>query len=125
MPKGVKTNPNPSPETRFGGPRGNTPGVTSEQREAQIRNAWIVTDIHTKALERLNARLNDDAAVDAFLDKINLNNLLKDAADRGYGTPTASVNVNNPDGNLKPEPIGEWVQEVLEAIHAKPAASRD
>jgi hypothetical protein len=105
-------------ETRFGGPRGNTPGMTSEQREAQIRNAWIVTDIHTRALERLKARLDDDAAVDAFLDKVNLNGLLKDAADRGFGTPKASVDVttNGKDmpgridlNQLSPEALAELV----------------
>lgn len=99
--KNPKGNPNPSPETRFGGPRGNTPGVTSEQREAQIRNAWIVTEIQTRSLERLKARLADDAAVDAFLDKLNLNSLMKDVADRGFGTPQASVDVTTNGKDVK------------------------
>jgi hypothetical protein len=120
MPKGVKTNLNPSPETRFGGPRGNTPGVTSEQREAQIRNAWIVTDIHTRSLERLKARLEDDAAVDEFLGMINLNSLLKDAADRGFGTPKASVDVTNSDGSLKQEAamVADLVTNALTKFYA-------
>jgi hypothetical protein len=121
MPRGSpKGNPNPSPETRFGGPRGNAPGVTSEQREAQIRNAWIVTDIHTRSLERLKARLEDDAAVDAFLGMINLNSLLKDAADRGFGTPKASVDVTNSDGSLKQEAamVADLVTDALTKFYA-------
>jgi len=115
-------NPNPSPSTRFGAPGGNTPGRTTEQREAEIRNAWIATKIRAQMLEAVAARLEDNPA--AALDRIDpaTLKLIKDAEDRGLGTPKASVDLNNPDGNLKPAPVGEMVQELLEAIHAKPDA---
>jgi hypothetical protein len=80
-------------ETRFGGPRGNVPGKTSEQRQAEMLNAWISTDIRTKLLIHLNARLDDPAHLDAVLDKMNINSLLKDTEDRGLGAAKASVDV--------------------------------
>lgn len=99
MPRG---NPNPSPETRFGGPRGNTPGATSEQRDAEIRNAWLATDARTKVLQRLNARLDDPAVVDAILDRLNINALLKDSEDRGLGAPKSSVDVTTNGKDVTP-----------------------
>jgi hypothetical protein len=115
MPRG---NPNPSPETRYGGPRGNVGRKTTEQREAEIRNAWIATDIRTKVLDRLNARLADPAQIDAVLDKMNINSLLKDTEDRGLGAAKASVDVttNGKDmpgridlNQLSPEALAELV----------------
>lgn len=109
-------------ETRFGGPRGNIPGKTTEQREVEIRNAWIATKVRAQLLEALaNSIDGNPAAALERIDPATLK-LIKDAEDRGLGTPKASVDVNNPDGNLKPAPVGELVQELLEAIHAKPDA---
>jgi hypothetical protein len=115
MPRG---NPNPSPETRYGGPRGNAPRKTTEQREAEIRNAWIATDIRSRFLERLHARFADDAMVDAALDKLNINALLKDTEDRGLGSAKASLDMTTngkdlPGGidlnQLSPEALAELV----------------
>lgn len=120
MPKG---NPNPSPRTRFKpGQVGNPGGKPSEQRQAEIRNAWIATDARTKFLERLNARLDDPAVVDAILDRININALLKDAEDRGLGAPKASVDLTNSDGSLKSRQE-DAVLEALSQIHGKPPAT--
>jgi hypothetical protein len=114
--------PGANAETRFGGPRGNIPGKTSEQREAEIRNAWLATKIRAQMLEAVATMVDGNPA--AALERIDpaTLKLLKDAEDRGLGTPKASVDVNNPDGNLKPAPVGEMVQELLAAIHAKPDA---
>jgi hypothetical protein len=115
MPRG---NPNPSPETRYGGPRGNVGRKTTEQREAEIRNAWIATDIRTKVLDRLNARLTDPAQIDTVLDKLNINSLLKDTEDRGLGAAKAShdITTNGKDlprgldlNQLSPEALAELV----------------
>lgn len=99
MPRG---NPNPSPSTRFGAPGGPLPGKTSEQREAEIRNAWIATEARTKVLQRLNARLDDPAVIDAIIDRININALLKDSEDRGLGAPKASVDVTTNGKDVTP-----------------------
>jgi hypothetical protein len=105
-------------ETRFGGPRGNTPGKTSEQRQAEMLNAWIATDSRTKILRRLYSRLDDPAEIDAILDKLNINALLKDTEDRGLGSAKASFDMttNGKDlpgaidlNQLSPEALAELV----------------
>lgn len=119
-------NKNPSPETRFGGPRANPSNQTSEQRQAALRNAWLATDIRTRFLERLKARLEDDAAVDAAIEKMNLNSLLKDAEDRGLGTPKASVDVTT-NGKDMPGSIdlsGLPSETLEQLIAARDAASK-
>lgn len=113
-----KGNPNPSPATRFGaGQKGNPIGMTSEQRQAEIRNAWIATNIRTRLLEKLKARLEDEAAVNAALEKLNINALLKDSEDRGLGAPKAAVDLTNSDGSLKPEPVAALVHDALTKLH--------
>lgn len=115
MPRG---NPNPSPETRFGGPRGNIPGATSEQRQMEIRNAWLATKIQAQMLEAVAASVeNDPAASLARIDPATLK-LIKDAQDRGLGAPKASVDVTNADGTLQRAPIQELVVAALTKIHA-------
>ncbi len=134
MPKGRATNRNPSPATRFGaGVSGNPIGKTSEQRQAEIRNAWLATKIRGQFLEALETILDAPTSAEAMA---NLEiaatrmrtlgpdtlRLLKDSEDRGLGTPTGSVAISNPDGSLRPEPVKETVKELLQAIHAKPDA---
>ena len=122
--KGKVTNRNPSPETRIGAERGPLPGKTSEQRQAEIINAQLSTQIQTRFLSRLMSRLEDegtvDEAINAALDKLNLNGLLKDAADRGFGTPKASVDLTNSDGNFKQEAamVAELVTDALTRFYA-------
>lgn len=118
MPRG---NPNPSPSTRFGTGNGPSPGKTSEQRKAEIRNAEIATKIRTRLLEAVNAALQDDTSTDNALARIEANilKLIKDSEDRGLGQPKASVDLSNQDGTLKPEPIQEAVLAALAAKHAK------
>lgn len=99
MPKGNK---NPSPRTRFGAPDGPLPGKTPEQRQTEIRNAWIATEARAKFLQRLNTRIDDPAVIDAILDRININALLKDSEDRGLGAPQASVDVTTNGKDVKP-----------------------
>lgn len=121
--KGVATNRNPSPATRFGaGVSGNPIGKTSEQRATEIRNAWIATQIQGQMLEELADVIAErKGAALARIDTPTLK-LIKDAQDRGLGTPQASVSISNPDGSLKPEPVAGMVKELLQAIHAKPDA---
>jgi len=123
VPKGRATNRNPSPATRFGaGVSGNPIGKTSEQRSAEIRNAWIATQIQGQMLEELaDVIAKRKGAAIARIDTPTLK-LIKDAQDRGLGTPKASVDLTNSDGTLSPQPTQELAETILSAIHAKPDA---
>lgn len=94
MPKGRATNRNPSPATRFGaGVSGNPIGKTSEQRQAEIRNAWLATKIQEKMLEAVAAMIDSNPA--AAIERIDppTLKLVKDAQDRGLGTPQGAVDI--------------------------------
>ena len=68
-------------------------------------------------LEAVAATLeNDPAAALARIEPSTLK-LLKDAQDRGLGTPQASVDVSNKDGTLQRAPIQELVVAALTKIH--------
>jgi hypothetical protein len=111
-------NPNPSPATRFGaGVSGNPIGKTSEQRQIEIRNAWLATTIQAQMLEAVAATLQNDPA--AALSRIEPSTLklLKDAQDRGLGTAKASVDVTNSDGSLTPEARQSVLLEILAKRH--------
>lgn len=111
----VKTgvgNPNPSVNTRFGAPNGNKPGCTSETRRLAIASAERAARIQETLLTIMEEQLAEMVKVDAtaannaailkeFLKPANLA-LFKQVQDRGLGTPTQSIDLNNPDGNLAP-----------------------
>lgn len=120
MPRG---NPNPSPETRFKpGKIANPKGRTSEQRQAEVRNAWLATDIRTKLLERLQASLEDEAVLAEAVNNIDLLKLLKDAEERGLGSPKANLDLSNSDGTLQRVPTRDAVLAALAKKHdGKPA----
>jgi hypothetical protein len=117
LPKGV-TNRNPSPATRFKpGQSGNPRGKTSEQRQIEISNAWLATQIQARMLHAVAATLeNDTSAALSRIEPATLK-LIKDAQDRGLGTPKASVDLMNSDGSLKPEPVAAKVLAALSQIH--------
>jgi hypothetical protein len=103
-----------SPDTRFGGPRGNTPGKSGLQREMEISNAWLATQLRAQMLQELVATVkNNPAAILARIEPATLK-LIKDAEDRGLGTPKASVDITNSDASLKPEP-----RDIVEALRRK------
>ncbi len=116
-------NSNPSPATRFkAGKKANPIGKTSEQRASEIKNAWLATEIRTRFLERLKTRLEDDAAVDAAIEKLNLNSLLKDSEDRGLGTPKANLDLTT---NGKDIPSGIDLSQLSSAALAEIVALAD
>ncbi len=88
-------NKNPSPSTRFGGPRGNPNGKTAEQKQAELRNAELATKIRARMLEAVHNTVTQVQADGSVLDHIEANilKLLKDAEDRGLGTPQSNVDV--------------------------------
>jgi len=120
--KNPKGNPNPSPQTRFGaGVSGNPIGKTSEQRQMEIRNAWLATRIQAQMLEAVAATIEDNPA--SALSRIEpaTLKLVKDAQDRGLGAPKASVDLTNTDGSLSRKPTQEEVTAHLRKIHDGPS----
>lgn len=101
MPKG---NPNPSPETRIGKPRGPSPGQTKEQVAISRRNAETAMRIREKLLAAAEKKLTVLGESDAALEFIEaaMLKLLKDAEDRGLGTAVQSLNVESPNGSMTP-----------------------
>jgi hypothetical protein len=59
---------------------------------------------------------NNPAAILARIEPATLK-LIKDAEDRGLGTPTASVNLMNSDGSLKPEARQAAIIAILAKRH--------
>lgn len=82
---------NASVETRFGGERGNPIGRTAEQREIEIRNAWIATELRAQTLAAVQNALKTVEQNGDILKHIDLLKLLKDTEDRGLGAPKASI----------------------------------
>jgi hypothetical protein len=119
MPRGnPKGNPNPSPSTRFGAPGGPAVGKTSEQRQLEVRNAWIATEIRGRLLDAVKATLQEDTSTENALARIEANvlKLLKDSEERGLGAPKASVDLTNSDGSLKSRQE-DAVLDALTKIH--------
>ena len=101
-------NPNPPPppeETRWQpGQSGNPGGKTSEHRKAEIRAAELAAKVQLDLVEAL-AKAVDDCEGDkdklAYLNK-EVNALIKNAQDRGYGTPKQSIDLESPKGSMSP-----------------------
>lgn len=113
-----------SVETRFGGPRGNTPGKTSLQRELEIQNAATATKIRARLLEAVQAALQEDTSTAAALERIegNILKLLKDSEDRGLGTPRGSIDVTT---NGKDIPSGLDLSQLSSAALSEIVALAD
>lgn len=104
----AKGNPNPSPATRFGaGNNANPQGRTSAQRKAEIANAELATIIQARMLEALHGVMLEDPTKETIVGeyiKTEILKLLKDAQDRGLGTPKQSIDIESPDGTMSPKP---------------------
>ncbi len=95
----------PPVETRFGaGNNANPNGKTSAHRKAEIRAAELAAKVQLDLVEAL-ANAVDECGEDkkklAYLNK-EVNALLKNAQDRGYGAPKSSVDLSSQDGTLTP-----------------------
>lgn len=97
-------NPNPSPETRFGGERGNMPagGKSSKQRKAEIQAAEDAAELRARMLSIIKENTSGDD--NALLDMLNsdLLRLFKDSEDRAHGTPKQAVDHTSSDGSMTP-----------------------
>ena len=98
----------PPKSKRFGQPGGNTPGATSAQRQMEIANAEIATRIQSRLLEALHGQMLEDPTkltiIESYI-KTEVLKLVKDAQDRGLGTPKQSVNLSSADGSMTPTRI--------------------
>lgn len=90
-------NPNPSPDTRFGGKNGNKSGAgkSKGQRKAEIEAAEISAQLRVKALSELLDRVKSkdslsDQELELLINPASLK-LFKDSEDRAHGTPQQYV----------------------------------
>lgn len=99
-------NPNPSPETRFGGKRGNKPngGKTSEQKKAEYAAAEKAAWLSDKLLSSIKEKIDGGGDALDFIDP-NVMRLIKEAQDRAHGTPKQAIDHTNSDGSLRPQKV--------------------
>lgn len=109
-------NMNPSPDTRFGGPRGNKPngGKTSAQKQAEYDAAEKAAILSDKMLSSIMDKVSAGADAVDFLDQATLK-LLKDVQDRAHGTPRQAVDHTSSDGSMSHKPT--TIELVAKASH--------
>jgi hypothetical protein len=117
------------------GQSGNPGGKTSEQRQREIRNAEMATRLHEHMLEREVALIDEpvdlrnpeivaalkgivtDKQLEAIVSHMEMTltnerlKLIKDAQDRGLGSPKEYVEMTNNAVIPTPLPPGEWIAE--------------
>lgn len=110
-------NPNPSPETRFGGKRGNQPngGKTSAQRKAEYDAAEKAAIIGDKMVSSIMEKLSAGTDALDFIDPATLK-LLKDVQDRAHGTPSQDINHRSDDGSMSPAKPQDVTPEAVQAL---------
>jgi hypothetical protein len=109
-------NPNPSPETRIGAPRGPKPGQTKEQVALARENAERAMRIRDRFLRAVEAKLNE-SDMDSVIEMLDAQalKLIKDSEDRGLGAPVQPL--TSPDGSMSPRREGEAVLDALKRKH--------
>jgi hypothetical protein len=106
-------------------------GKTSKQRAMEIANAERATKIRARMLEALEGVMNEHPekeAIVADLIKSDFLRLIKEAEDRGLGTPVQPVNVESPNGTMTPKGVdlSKLSTEALaELVAARDAAQKD
>lgn len=98
----------PNPSTQFKpGVSGNPGGKSSAHRKAEIKAAELAAKVQLGFVQAL-ANLVEEAQGDnkklEFLNK-EVNALIKNAQDRGFGAPTQPTEITNPDGSLAPTTV--------------------
>lgn len=99
-------NPNPSPATRFGGPKGNPQGKTSETARLEILNAQAAMRIRARILAAAEAKLTECSTDDVLAQYVEtaMLKLLTDSETRGLGAPVQPVDHSSTDGTMTPKP---------------------
>ncbi|MGB0854665.1 MAG: hypothetical protein ACPGSI_15330 [Pikeienuella sp.] len=104
----------PPKHTQFGaGESGNPIGKTSEQRRLEIENAERATRLHNRMLAGLEAELEqaEDSGDKESVKMITANilKLIKDAQDRGLGSPEQLIDHRSRDQSMTPQAITRTV----------------
>lgn len=89
------------------GQSGNPGGKTSEHRKAEIRAAEAAAKVQAdlvEALARVVSSAGDDAEKMEHI-RSDVLKLLKDAQDRGFGSPVQPQEITSPDGSASPSVI--------------------
>lgn len=88
------------------GQSGNPGGRTSEQRRLEMENAEAATRIRNRMLRSLEAKLAECDTVQALEQvKSEILKLLKDAEDRGLGTPRQAVDMTTAGEPIQPPSV--------------------
>lgn len=111
-------NPNPSPSTRIGQPKGPKPGQTSEVTKVTIANAEAATRIRERLLRATEAQLVELSTEDvmALIEPAMLK-LLADSEMRGFGSPQQAVDHTSSDGTMTPKDTSAAVLAALNRKH--------
>jgi hypothetical protein len=111
----------PPKNRQFGQPDGNVPGITSAQRKMEIANAERATRIRGRMLEALEGYMLDYPEKEKIVGDIiksDMLRLIREAEDRGLGTPVQSVNLESPQGTMSPQ-VPDDLIAALDAIANK------
>lgn len=86
------------------GQSGNPGGKSSAHRKAEIRAAELAAKVQLDLIEALSNTLDaaEGDAVKLEAIKSDVLKLLKDAQDRGFGTPKSSLDLSSDDGTMSP-----------------------
>lgn len=96
----------PNPSTQFKpGQSGNPGGKTSAHRQAEIEAAEIAAMVQLDLVKALALALKDadEKKLDYLTKEVNV--LIKNAQDRGFGAPTQPVDQTSSDGSMTPSVI--------------------
>ena len=112
-------NPNPSPDTRFGGSRSNPMGKTARQKELEYENGTLATEARNKMLAALVHVLGEKSQdeIAAILSGGEMIKLMKDSEDRAFGGPKAAIDISSEDGSLKIQDTSTAVLAILNNRH--------
>jgi hypothetical protein len=104
------------------GQSGNPGGKTSDQRKMEIANAERATRIRGRFLEALEGLMNEHPEKETLIAERltgEVLRLIKEAEDRGLGTPKQSVDLSSQDGSMTPKGVPDDVRAALDAIAGK------
>ena len=104
----------PDHPTKFKpGQSGNPGGKTSEHRKAEIKAAELAAMVQADLVEALYNAVKEAEGDKDKLDYLNkeVNALIKNAQDRGFGSPQQHIDNTSSDGSMTPKGLGAFYDE--------------